>query len=302
MSDCPQIPDSLRRLMAEIGPRWGEDVPGNVRLMVERFSAVLTDAPRDGVEVSRDIAYGEDARQCLDIFRPARANDATPVLMFVHGGAFVDGERNRSAEVYANVLYYFARHGVLGMNVEYRLAPACQYPAGSDDMRLAVQWARQHAGELGADPGRIFLMAHSAGAAHAASYAYDRRHQPAAGPGLAGLIVVSGRVRADNLPENPNARKVEAYYGTDAAFMDDCSPVAHVGAHSIPTMVAFAEFENPLIDVYCAELVYRLAQAKRRAPPVLRLAGHNHTSMVAHFNTAEERLGREILEFIAHVR
>lgn len=71
------------------------------------------------------------------------------------------------------------------------------------------------------------------------------------------------------------------------------------GAESVPTFIAFAEYENPLIDLYCTELAFRLATAKRRAPPLLRLRGHNHSSIVAHFNTAEDLLGREVLHFIA---
>jgi hypothetical protein len=50
--------------------------------------------------------------------------------------------------------------------------------------------------------------------------------------------------------------------------------------------------------VHCAELYSRLAAAKGRAPRLVWLAGHNHSSVIAHFNTAEDRLGREILEFI----
>jgi len=115
---------------------------------------------------------------------------------------------------------------------------------------------------------------------------------------VAGLVVLSGRVRAEMLPENPNARKVEAYYGADPAVLEDCSAVTHVSANSVPTMIAVAEYENPLLDVHCAELFHRLAAAKRRAPRMVWLAGHNHTSIIAHFNTAEERLGREILDFI----
>lgn len=266
--------------------------------MVERFSAVLASAPKDAIEVESDLAYGTHARQCLDVFRPAGGH-GMPVLLFVHGGAFVDGHRNRTEQVYANVLHYFSRHGVLGMNVEYRLAPEFPYPSGSEDVRLAVAWARENAARFGGDPGKIFLMAHSAGAAHAGSYAYDARFQPAEGPGIAGLVVVSGRVRADALPENPNARKVEAYYGSDASLYDERSVVHHVNERSVPTMIAFAEFENPLIDLYCTELAFRLAAVKRRSPPLLRLARHNHTSIVAHFNTEEDFLGREILDFVA---
>ena len=61
------------------------------------------------------------------------------------------------------------------------------------------------------------------------------------------MIVVSGRVRIDNLKENPNAKKVEQYYGTDASRFEGYSPVHHINRDSVATFVAWAEFENPLI-------------------------------------------------------
>jgi acetyl esterase/lipase len=218
----------------------------------------------------------------------------------VHGGAFVEGHRNRSAEIYANVLTYFARQGVVGINMGYRLAPEAPYPEATRDVASVIGWVRRNAAELGVDPNRIFLMGHSAGGAHAGSYAYDRRLQPSGGHGLAGLVIVSGRMRADNRPDNPNAAKVAAYYRD--ADLDDVSPVAHVDAASVPTFVAWAQYENPLIDVYCAELVYRLAAAKGKSPPVVFLPGHNHTSSIAHLNTADEALGSAIRAFIENPR
>jgi acetyl esterase len=297
MSQAPAIPESVRALMAEVGPRWSGNTAGNVKLMIEAFTPILKGAPKDGVKVSRDQAYGRHPRQILDVYAPAGVTDA-PVVIFVHGGAFVDGERDRTEEIYSNVLYFFARQGIVGINMEFRLAPEAMYPGGAQDVGLAVAWARENVAKHGGDAKKIFIMGHSAGAAHAGLYAYDKRLWPASGVGVAGLIVVSGRVRADNLPENPNAKKVEAYFGTDTKLMEDGSPVNHVNAGSVPTFVAMAEFENPLLDMYCSELIYRLAQAKRRAPPSMWLRGHNHTSIIAHFNTAEDALGRAIVAFV----
>jgi acetyl esterase/lipase len=296
---APAIPDELRALMARVGPQWASDIPGNVRLMIRSFDPVLANAPKEGITVVRDVAYGDHPRQTLDVFASG-SDGPSPVAIFVHGGAFVDGEKNRSAEVYSNVLFYLARHGVVGINMEYRLAPESPYPAGIEDVASVVAWVRANAAEHGGDPRRIFLIGHSSGAAHAAGYAYGTAPPAEGASRVAGLIVISGRVRADARPDNPNARKVQAYYGTNADLYERLSPVTMVDASSVPTMIAFAEYENPLIDVYCLELAYRLAQAKGRAPPVLRLAGHNHTSIIAHINTAEERLGREMLEFIRH--
>jgi acetyl esterase/lipase len=186
--------------------------------------------------------------------------------------------------------------------MEYRLAPEWPYPAGLEDVSSVVKWIRATIASYRGDPRRIFLIGHSSGAAHAAAYAYGAASEDRdAEPPVIGLIVISGRVRVDASPENPNARKVQAYYGTNADLYERLSPVTMVNASSVPTMIAFAEFENPLIDVYCLELAHRVAAAKGRAPRVLRLAGHNHTSIVAHINTAEDALGKEMLAFIADI-
>ena len=298
----PEIPDDLRQLMAEIGPKWRDGVARNVDLMVQRFSEVLKHSPRDGVTVHPGISYGDHERNALDIFLPEKMTTTPPVVLFVHGGAFVSGHRNRTGQIYSNVLYYLARNGVAGINIGYRLANDAVYPEATNDIAAAVAWARDHAAEFGWDPVRIFLMGHSAGAAHAGSYAYDPRFRPADGVKLAGMIVVSGRVRVDNSPENPNAQKVEIYYGPDPSKFDDYSPVAHIDRNSVPTFVAWAEFENPLIDVYCAELVYRLAFAKRQAPPSMWLAGHNHTSSIRQIGTYDDALGQAIVDFVRNPR
>jgi acetyl esterase/lipase len=298
----PDIPDDLRQLMADVGPRWRESVTKNVEMMVERFSEVLKQSPRDGVIVHPGISYGDHERKVFDVFLPESVTTAAPVVLFVHGGAFVSGHRNRTEQIYSNVLYYLARHGIAGINVGYRLANHAVYPAATNDIAAVVAWAHAHAAKFGWDPARIFLMGHSAGAAHAGSYAYDPKFRPADGTKLAGMIVVSGRVRIDNLPENPNAQKVEIYYGSDASKFEDYSPVTHIDRNSIPTFVAWAEFENPLIDVYCAELVYRLAHAKRKAPPSMWLARHNHTSSIGQIGTADDALGQAIVDFVRDPR
>jgi acetyl esterase len=302
MTNLPEIPTDLRALMADIGPKWSTDTKGHIRLMIDKFSEVLKHSPKGGVKVEAGISYGPHERQAFELFRPAASDTGRrPGLIFVHGGAFTEGSRNRSEEIYANVLYYFARHGVVGINAGYRLAPEARYPEATCDIASVVQWMRANAARLNIDGNRIFLMGHSAGGAHVGSYAYDKRHQPADGHGLAGALIISGRVRADGRADNPNARRVAEYYGSDTSAYDDLSPVSHVDKNSLPTFIACSEFENPLIDVYCFELAYRLASAKGRAPPLVWLKGHNHTSIIGHFNTADEVLGRACLKFISEI-
>jgi acetyl esterase/lipase len=220
--------------------------------------------------------------------------------VFVHGGAFVRGDKRTSDEIYDNVLYWFARQGWVGINVEYRLAPESTYPGGARDVALALEWVRQHAEAHGGDPSRVMLVGHSAGGTHAAACVFDPA--VAAGPvPVQALVLISARLRADRRPENPNAEGVAAYHGSDATLDEERSAVNHAARSALPVFVAVAEYENPLLDVYGLEFAHRLASARGRAPRFLQMRGHNHMSIVAHFNTSEEQLGREILAFFADV-
>jgi acetyl esterase/lipase len=291
-----EVPDSLRQMMAEVGPKWATNVPGHVVQTIKAFSEVLARCPKDGVTVKRDVPYGQHKRHVLDIYSPENAKGA-PVVVFMHGGAFTDGEKDRTAEVYGNVTMWFARHGIVGINMEYRAAPEAQYPGGTEDLRAACQWIEKNAASLGVDMKQLFVFGHSAGAAHTAAYAYGAPGSEG-GPKVAGSIVISGRVRADNLPTNPNARKVEAYYGTDASLFEERSAIHLAGKDSVPTFIAIAEFENPMLDVYCLELAHKIGLAKGKAPRFMQLWGHNHSSIIAHINTAEDELGKALVEFV----
>src|SRR5438105_3594580 len=78
------------------------------------YAPLLAQSPKAGVTVEADVAYGEHPRQRLDVYR-AQYRRPTPVVIFAHGGAFVRGDKSVNEEVYANVLYYFARNGCLGI-------------------------------------------------------------------------------------------------------------------------------------------------------------------------------------------
>ena len=292
----PSIPPALWQAIDEVGPRWPTDIKGHSRRMADGFTAILAGAPKVG-RATKDIPYGAHARQVLDVYAPPNAARA-PVLLFAHGGALIEGDKDRTPEIHSNVCWCMTRHDIIGVNLEYRLAPEARYPEATQDIAAAVRWTRANIGKFGGDPERVFLMGHSAGALHVGHYAYDRRFHPAEGSGVSGLIVLSGRVRAETLPDNPLARNVVAYFGDDQHAMAQGSMVTHVAPDTVPTLIGVAEYENPLIDVHSAELIHRLAQVKRRAPPFFSLARHNHTSSVAQINTADDLVGPRIVDFI----
>jgi acetyl esterase/lipase len=294
-------PEALRTQMAEIGPVWGTNIPRHRDMTLAAYGPLLARAPKDGVKIMRDVPYGPHPRQVVDVFQPDAARNA-PVMMFVHGGAFVRGDKRVSDEVYDNVLYYFARQGMVGLNIEYRLAPESRHPGGARDVADAVAWAEREVHLYGGDPGRIYLMGHSAGGTHVATWAFDRTAIPERAKSVAGVILASARVRADAHPDNPNAGAVRAYFGDDGSLYDARSPVTHANDPDLPVFIVIAEFENPYLDVYGAELLHNLSRVRKRALRFMRLTRHNHISLAAHFNTEDEILGREILDFIAQGR
>jgi acetyl esterase/lipase len=298
LAPLANLPEPARRKLAEIGPVWGTEIQRHRDMVLEIYRPLLAAAPKAGVGVTRGVPYGAHPRQILDVYRNGRATNV-PVVLFVHGGAFVRGDKDVTDEVYANVCYYFARHGFLGVNVEYRLAPESKYPGGAADVASAVAWAKRSARDFGGDPDRLFLVGHSAGSTHVAAYAWDPNVPVRADPAVKGLVLISGRLRVDARPDNPNAAGVRAYFGDDESRYDALSPLTHASASQLPVFLAIAECENPLLDVYGAETLHRVAVARGRAPRFLRLPRHNHISIVAHVNTEEDILGREVRDFFA---
>lgn len=110
---------------------------------------------------------------------------ALPVLVNFHGGGMIVGHRSWE---HARVAELVARHGVIGVNVEYRLAPEDPFPAGAEDTYAATCWVADHAAELGADPARLIVMGGSAGGGFAAAVALMARDR--GGPRIAGQLLL----------------------------------------------------------------------------------------------------------------
>ena len=116
--------------------------------------------------VVRNIPYGRDRLQRLDVYVPSGAGPF-PTLVFFHGGAWIAGDKF----AYERVCRSFAAAGFLTVNANYRLWPRHVFPKPSQDVASAVRWAHDHAAEFGGDGSKIFLAGDSAGAHLALSYA-----------------------------------------------------------------------------------------------------------------------------------
>ena len=183
-----QVPPDVAEKLREIG-RISE-VPKTLAIYVPFHKEK---EPYAGVKVVRDAKYGDHERQALDVFIPENLSGSPrPVFIWVHGGAFVGGNKKNAqgAFFYDNVGVWAARNGMIGVNINFRLAPEHKWPTGAQDTGTAVKWVIDNIASHGGDPTRIFLAGHSSGAVNVADYvAFPQFHAGPSGPGLKGAML-----------------------------------------------------------------------------------------------------------------
>lgn len=245
------------------------------------------------IRVSRDIAYGVHPRRRLNVFSPLHGTATGNVLIFVHGGGFVTGDKEEVPQAFHdNVGNWAASHGTTGVVINYRLAPEHRWPAGAEDVAAAVAWAADAIADLDGKAERIFLMGHSAGAAHVAGYLADDQFWKWATPGVAGAICVSGIYDLRLRPINT------AYFGEDDGLYDGRSPLTGLAKSPIPLLVTIAENDPEFIQRHTMSLLAKCLEERQSLPRLSQIHGHNHFSTLLHLNTSDRSLSEALLSFI----
>jgi acetyl esterase/lipase len=240
--------------------------------------------------------YGDRTRQQLDVYRPLTARGPAPVVVFLYGGSWRFGDRAD----YRFVGEALASRGIVAVVADYRLYPEVRYPQFVRDSAGAVAWTLREIAGYGGDPGRVFVMGHSAGAYNAAMVALDPRWLRAWGASptmLAGWIGLAGPY--DFLPiAGADIRPVFDFPDTPA----DSQPIAHVGPGSPPALLLAAAHDG-IVDPQrnSAQLAARLGAAGDRVS--LRMYdGVNHLTLIAAMATPLRALAPvldAVTEFVA---
>lgn len=294
-ADAERVHAELRR----IGPAFDEEV---LKRTYALYVPLQARAPKKGVVVQKDLVYGPDARHRLDVFTPERPVDGlAPVVMYLHGGGYVGGERSPvPGLIYDNVPTFFARHGMIGVNATYRLAPAHRWPSGGEDVGRAVGWLRENARRFGGDPERIFVVGQSAGATHAATWTFMGEVHGAGGPGVAGVVLISGVYAATHpaYTSDPPRPNQFAYYGDDTSLWPAMWPFDQVRRGHPPVFIVTAELEPYHFVWPSMALLDALVKCDRKMPAFRLLAGHNHVSSALQINSGIDDLGEDLVAFI----
>lgn len=250
------------------------------------FAPLVDAPPYDDVSIASDLAYGDDPAHKLDVytFNDAADGESRPVLIYVHGGGFTSGTKAGGGYYPQSATAWAARNGMVGVNIDYRLAPASTYPAASSDLASAIAWVRANIAEFGGDPDHIVIWGHSAGANVVSDYVATETINGGDLSGVKGALLMSPAYTLGM------GEEAHVYYGEDESLQTAAPAIERLGASSIPLMIAWAEYDPELFhdfanaarDTLCTE------GSTMNCPTMLELADHNHMTEGASIGSVDE--------------
>jgi acetyl esterase/lipase len=223
-------------------------------------------------DVKRDIPYGNDPRQVLDVYAPAGAK-GRPVVFWIHGGGWQVGDK---ADVQVKPKT-FVEKGFVFVSTNYRLLPEVDMGTIIRDVARSIRWVHDHIAEYGGDPNRLLVMGHSAGAQLAALVCTDEKYLKDEGLSLSilkGCVPVDGdtfdvpaiietaetRRRVHGQPQAKYGHREK--FGNDPAKHRDFSAVNHVSqGKGIPQFLILHVAEHPDTSAQAQRLAAALKDA-----------------------------------------
>ena len=252
------------------------------------------------VERVPGIRYADGARRrhLLDVYRPATGAANAPVLLQIHGGAWMVGTKHTQGRPLMNAL---ARAGWVCVAINYRLSPRAKFPDHLVDCKLALRWIRDHVAEFGGDPTRVVVTGGSAGG-HLAAMVGLTANDPEFQPGfedvdtsVAACVPIYGAYDLEELFTRFGSRvgrRVSSFMGqmvVGTSALDpqgrtayrDASPMHHVKPGAPPFLVLHGTIDN-LVPIAQARRLASLLQEAGVETVLVELPGAPHAFDVFH--------------------
>lgn len=210
----------------------------------KRNAGLVTPA---GIRRFDDVRYGEDERNVLDVYRPKDTDGRLPVIVSIHGGGWVYGNK----EIMQFYCMSLAEHGFAVVNYNYRLAPKHKHPVPLEDANKVFGWVLENAEVYGFDTDHVFAVGDSVGAnilglycclCTDPAYAEELSIHPPQGFLPKAVAMNSGLYRLIRGEEDLLDSLAEAYFpngGTDEEY-DAIELAKRVNAQFPPTFVMTA--------------------------------------------------------------
>ncbi|APR78796.1 carboxylesterase family protein (lipO) [Minicystis rosea] len=263
------------------------------------------------VERIRGLAYGSAGhRNELDIYRPRDAGAKRPVLVQVHGGAWVLGDKSQQG---LPLMTHMASLGWVCVAINYRLSPRATFPDHIIDVKRALAWVKAHIAEHGGDPDFVVITGGSAGG-HLCSLAALTPNDPEYQPGFeAADTSVRACVPFYGVYDFTNRKGIgredmrgllsrvvmKRRFAEAVELFDRASPMSRVNEHAPPFFVIHGT-NDTLVPVEEARLFVELLRAASHEPVAYaELPGAQHAFEV--FSSPRTvHVVRGVARFLAH--
>jgi triacylglycerol lipase len=234
-----------------------------------------------GLKADRDIAYGSDPLQKVDVVWDGKTAGSRPILVFVHGGGFTGGDKHTPGQFSNdNLMKWAVEQGMVGVDINYRLAPKNVLPDQVNDARDALAWVAKNAAKYGGDPNRIFLWGHSAGASLVGLYVSHPDYYYKPGGGIIGAVMTSGGYEA----------RPGGIFGTDPDKVKAWSSVEGLKATKIPLFFTRAEWDPEVPQIAQGEMIHKVLTDSGHDHFFHLMKTHNHMSQIYSVGTSETQL------------
>ncbi|WP_222705522.1 alpha/beta hydrolase [Terriglobus albidus] len=187
-----------------------------------------------GATFFRDMAYGQASSQIMDVYLPPNPRNA-PIILMVHGGGWRIGDKTLS-DVVVNKANHWLRRGYVFISADNRLLPSARPLEQAQDVAKALSVVQAKAASWGADPNRIVLMGHSAGA-HLVDLLSTSPSLVAGQGAKSWLATVSLDTATLDLMETmqgPHYRLYDNAFGSDPAYWNQNSPMQQLTRTPMP--------------------------------------------------------------------
>ena len=188
-------------------------------------------------QVTRNVSYGSDERQCFDVYAPREAKGA-PVIFMVHGGAWRNGDKGAS-NVVRNKVAHWVPKGTVFISLNYRMLPDKDPLEQARDVARALAAAQTQAAAWGGDRNRFILMGHSAGAHLVAFLTAAQAMQAEFGimPWKGTIMLDSAALDVVRIMEGRHMRLHDDAFGKDPVYWKSISPF-HALETKTPALLA----------------------------------------------------------------
>jgi acetyl esterase/lipase len=184
-----------------------------------------------------DVTYGSASSQIMDVYLPPNPHNA-PIILMVHGGGWSIGDKT-SSDVVVNKANHWLRKGYLFISADNRLLPAAGPLEQAQDVAKALSVVQAKAAAWGADPNRIVLMGHSAGA-HLVDFLSTSPSLVAgqgAKPWLATISLDTATLDLVETMQRPHYRLYDNAFGADPEYWNQNSPMQQLTRTPMPMLL-----------------------------------------------------------------